>query len=106
MHEKRLHKRKLVNAKVILRHPRIGEKHTYTHDISNGGVFALVNDLPDLPLGSVIELQFPDSGTPDIIFNMAMVRIDKQGMGLKFLNYKFDGKTYEMDNLRKLWSKQ
>lgn len=104
--EKRLHRRKLVNARVSLEHPALGNLETYTHDISNGGTYVLVQDVPDLAVGSVLQMCMLDSGQPDIIFDMELVRIDKLGLGLKFLGYSQQGQKYMMDDLQQMWQKQ
>ena len=104
--ERRIHRRKLVNARVLLKHPTIGEHKTYTHDISDGGVFVLLQNTPDLPAGSELDMQLLDSGQPDVVFKMEIARIDKLGYGLKFLGYERKGKFHNMKQLRKDWEKQ
>ena len=104
--EKRLHRRKLVNARVSLEHSLLGKLETYTHDISNGGTYVLVQDVPDVPIGSVLQMCMLDSGQPDIIFEMELVRIDKLGLGLKFLGYTQQGQKYTMTDLQQVWKNQ
>lgn len=104
--EKRLHRRKLVNARVLLIHPAIGEYQTYTHDISNGGVFVLLQNVPDLPPGTELDMRLLDSGQPEFLFKMQIARIETFGLGLKFLGYEKKGKFYTMDDLREAWNKQ
>lgn len=104
--EKRIHRRKLVNAKVIITHPDIGQYETYTHDISNGGVFILLQDHPDLPLGTKLDMRFLNSEQNDIVFKMEVARLDKTGLGLKFLGYEKKGRFHKIDDLRKQWQKQ
>jgi len=99
--ERRIFQRKFLNAKVLLIHPAIGEHQTYTHDISNGGVFVLLQKQPDLPLGTELDMRFLDSKQDDIIFKVVVARTDKQGLGLKFLGYEKMGKFYTIDNLYK-----
>ena len=104
--ERRIHRRKLINARVLLKHPSVGEHLTYTHDISDGGVFVLLQNTPDLPLASKLDMQLLDSGQPDVVFKMEIARIDKLGLGLKFLSYEKNGKSHDMDVLRKEWEQQ
>jgi len=99
--ERRIFQRKLVNAKVLLIHPSIGELQTYTHDISNGGVFVLLQQQPDLPLGTELDMRLLDSKQDDLIFKMIVARTDKQGFGLKFLGYEKNGKIFSIDTLFK-----
>lgn len=99
--EKRIFQRKLVNAKVLLIHPAIGQLQTYTHDISNGGVFVLLQKQPDLPLGAELDMRLLDSQQDDMLFKMRVARTDKLGFGLKFLGYVKNGEFHTMDTLFK-----
>ena len=99
--ERRIHRRKLVNAKVLLIHPSFGEYQTYTHDISNGGVFVLLQKQPDLALGTELDMRLLDSTDDKMVFKMCIARTDKLGLGLKFLGYEKDGKYYDIETLYK-----
>jgi len=99
--ERRIFQRKLVNAKVLLIHPAIGELQTYTHDISNGGVFVLLQKQPDLPLGTELDMRLLDSKQDDIIFKIRIARTDKLGFGLKFIGYEKNGKYSTNETLFK-----
>lgn len=99
--ERRIYRRKLVNAKVLLIHPSFGEYHTYTHDISNGGVFVLLQKQPDLPLGTELDMRLLDSKDDEMVFKMSIARTDKLGLGLKFLGYEKDGNFYDIKTLYK-----
>ena len=79
--ERRIHRRKTVNAKVLLVHPEIGEQQTYTHDVSNAGVFVLLQKQPDFPPGTELEMHFLESKQDEIVFKMAVARTDKKGLG-------------------------
>lgn len=98
--ERRIYARKLVNAKVLLIHPAIGEYETYTHDISNGGVFVLINKRPTLGISTQLDMRLLDSKQDDILFKMKVVRSDKTGLGLEFLGYESDGTLHNMEELR------
>jgi len=99
--ERRIHRRKLVNARVLLVHSSFGEYQTYTHDISNGGVFVLLKKQPDLPLGTELEMRLLDSRDDQIIFKMSIARTDKLGIGLQFIGYEKNGKFFEIERLYK-----
>ena len=99
--ERRIYRRKLVNAKVLLIHPSFGEYQTYTHDISNGGVFVLLQKQPDLPLGTELDMRLLDSKDDEMLFKMSIARTDKLGFGLKFLGYEKNGKFYDIESLYK-----
>lgn len=98
--ERRIYRRKLVNAKVLLIHPAVGQLQTYTHDISNGGVFVLLNNQPDLPLGTKLDMRLLDSEQDKLIFKMEVARSVKLGLGLKFLGYEQNGQIKPIDKLR------
>ena len=99
--ERRIHRRKLVNARVLLIHPSFGEYQTYTHDISNGGVFVLLQKQPDLPLGTELDMRLLDSKDDKMIFKVCIARRDKLGFGLQFLGYEKHGKLHDMTSLYK-----
>ena len=99
--ERRIYHRKLVNAKVLLIHPDIGQLQTYTHDISNGGVFVLLQKQPDLPLGTELDMHLLDSEQDDIVFKMSVARMAKLGFGLKFLGYVKNGNFHTIETLYK-----
>lgn len=99
--DKRKYRRKLVNAHVLLIHPSIGQLKTYTHDISNGGAFVLVQKQPDLPLGTSLDMRFLNSQQDDMVFKMEVARCDNLGLGLKFLGYELKGQLHMMQELGK-----
>jgi hypothetical protein len=56
-----------------------------TRDISLGGVYLVVEDLPMPPPGTVIEGQIQDEMEDRPIVRMEVVRVEPNGIGLKFL---------------------
>jgi hypothetical protein len=71
---------------VKLKHPKAGEQHAHTRDISEGGAFVLNEGITMPAIGEVIEVQvqgMPGEAAP--IVRMEVVRIDSDGIGLKFL---------------------
>ena len=105
MSEKRKYKRKLVNASVKLFHSSFGEIESIARDISNGGIFVIAPPENDLPAGSELKMQLLDSSNPDVVFNMQVVRHDKAGMGLLFINFEAKGELYDMKKLNQFWSR-
>lgn len=107
MDERRKHRRKLVNSRVRISHPRFGSTNTKTRDISDGGVLVIINDsLVDLRIKDELQLVFLDSGEVNIIFNMDVIRINEAGIGLKFLNYEKEGDVFPISDLREVWENQ
>lgn len=105
MADKRLYKRKLVNARVKLVHNSFGEIESITKDISNGGVFVITKPEHEVAVGEQLKMALLESGDPNVLFNMEVIRHDKGGMGLMFLSFESGGKQYEMKKLGKFWSK-
>ncbi len=87
MENNRRHPRTRLRAEVKLNHPAAGEQHAHTRDISEGGAF-VVNEGLKLPaLGEIIEVQvqgLPGEAAP--VVRMKVVRIDREGVGLEFVN--------------------
>ena len=83
----RLFPRTRLRAEVKLAHPEVGEQHSHTRDISEGGAFVFNDGLTMPKIGDVIDVQvqgLPGEAAP--IVPMRVVRIDKEGIGLAFIN--------------------
>ena len=93
--------RGVVEARVNITHSHFGTLYAITRDISNTGMFVLLNDIPHLPKGAHVRVQMPESANPDIIFNMRVVRTTHEGVGLVFVDYELDGKRHKIDRLLK-----
>ena len=98
--ERRLFTRRVTSARVKLVHGAIGELNARTRDISDSGVFVLIDPVPRLPAGSHIKMHMLDSKVPALAFNMKVVRITSDGLGLKFIDFEVDGERYSIDSLR------
>lgn len=105
MTNKRQQLRQIVNAPVQLSHSVFGEIKATTGDISNTGVFVLLENKPVLPKGAHIKLQFLNSLYPDVIFNTRVVRVTVEGLGLVFVDYEFGGERFAMAALKHMWKK-
>jgi len=106
MLERRLFIRNLVNARVELVHAAIGRVKGRTRDISDSGVFVEIYPVPRLPQGSHVKMHMLDSKQPAIAFNMKVVRVMSNGIGLMFIDFELDGRRYSIDTLRELFKKQ
>ncbi len=83
---KRKFPRTRLRAAVTVKHPDVGEQRAHTRDISDGGAFVVAEGLKLPGLGAVVEVQvqgLPGEAAP--IVRMRVVRIDKDGMGLEFV---------------------
>jgi hypothetical protein len=76
-----------LRAEVKLAHPEVGEQRAHTRDISEGGAFVVSDGLTVPNLGDVIDVQvqgLPGEAAP--VVPMRVVRIDKDGIGLAFID--------------------
>ena len=101
MADKRLYKRKLVNARVKLLHDSFGEVESVTKDISNGGVYVITKPEHEVAIGEQLKMVLLESSDTKVMFNMEVIRHDKGGMGLMFLSFEAGGQQYEMSKLSK-----
>lgn len=106
MKNKRDQLRQMVNAPVKLSHSVFGEIKAVTSDISNTGVFVLLEDKPVLPKGAHIKLQFMSSVYPNVSFNTRVVRVTDEGFGLVFVDYETGGERFSMENLKHIWNQE
>lgn len=97
--EKRSFHRRLVNARVLLVNGSVGEVRAKTRDISDSGVFVVVQPVPKLPVGAHIKMHMLDSTQPNIAFNMKVIRSTKEGIGMMFIDYEVAGQRFPMDAL-------
>lgn len=83
--EQRRHVRTKLTSSVKLTHPDIGTIKIKTLDISDGGICLLpaTTDLP--PVGSQVQVQLIDTPFEAPVLDMIIVRCEKNGIGLKFI---------------------
>ena len=103
MDEKRYLNRKPVRAKVRISHTKIGVIDAWTRDITDKGLFLELNPVPALPVGAHLRLQLLDSLSPDLAFNTRVVRVNKSGIGLVFVDFEHDGQRYPVGELKNYW---
>lgn len=85
MENKREHTRHPVVVDIRIAHPELGERVVKTRDISDGGVFLLVepNEMP--PVGAVVQGQVQGEAGDLPVVSMKIVRTEKEGLGLEFV---------------------
>lgn len=86
MAEKRRHPRTPISSKIRISHESFGSIVVRTRDVSSGGVFLLLEEIPNLPLGTVVEGQIQDDMPDRPVVQMEIVRVDAEGFGLRFLD--------------------
>ena len=76
-----------VRVAVTLKHPEVGEQRSHTRDISGDGAFILGEGILMPAVGEIVEVQVQDlPGEPAPVVRMRVTRIDKDGMGLQFID--------------------
>ena len=83
--DRREHIRTAMSAKVKAVHEELGEFIFSTRDISDGGVFIVVDTEPFAPnLGDTVTVQVQGLPVPAPILEMVVVRKTNDGYGLQF----------------------
>ncbi|MBS8239329.1 PilZ domain-containing protein [Marinobacter lipolyticus] len=83
--DRREHNRTAMSAKVKVRHGTQGEFVFSTRDISDGGIFIVVESDPFEPtIGDRVEVQVQGLPVPAPILEMVVVRRTNDGFGLQF----------------------
>ena len=104
--EKRSFQRNLVNARVRLTHSAFGSVEGRTRNLSDSGAYIVGVELPILPRGAHICIQFLDSVRPDIMFNTKVIESAPDRLRLTFVDYEVNGKRHSLEELKRLWSRR
>lgn len=84
MNNRRKHNRTPATIDILIKHNAIGEKHIKTKDISDGGLFILVEPEVMPSIGEIVIGQV--QGIPDApLVDMEIVRVELDGIGLRYL---------------------
>ncbi len=84
MENRRQHPRLPMTVDVKISHPDIGEKSVKTKNISDSGLFILVEPTKMLPIGTVVDGQIQGMLEDAPIVKMTIVRVEADGIGLQF----------------------
>lgn len=101
--DRRRQGRQGTRARVRLSHAVLGELDGLTTDISDHGLFVELEDMPVLPVGVHLNVQFLDSVNPNIRFNAKAVRQTRLGLALVLVDYEYQGERYPLSSLREGW---
>jgi len=83
--DRRIHTRTAMSAKVKVTHETQGEFVFSTRDISDGGVFIVIDTEPFEPeLGDSVQVQVQGLPVPAPLLDMVVVRKTIDGYGLQF----------------------
>lgn len=81
----RQHPRTNMKCRIRISHAAIGEVLAQTRDLSDGGVYVRHPDLTGLPRGTIVTGQVQDLPIPAPLLEMEVVRVDSEGVGLRFV---------------------
>jgi len=84
MPNQRRYPRTAMKCRIKISHPSFGELIAQTRDLSDGGVYAKHPDLVALPLGALVSGQVQDLPIEAPRLQMEVVRVDAEGVGLRF----------------------
>lgn len=83
--ERRIHIRTAMSAKVKVTHESLGEFVFSTRDISDGGIFIVIDTEPFEPvIGDSVQVQVQGLPVPAPLLDMVVVRKTIDGFGLQF----------------------
>lgn len=84
--DKREHNRTPLACRIKIQHESIGELVVKTRDISDGGVFVVLEPSQVPPVGSIVTGQVQGMMVEAPVLEMEVVRTEPEGVGLKFIN--------------------
>ncbi|WP_341937315.1 PilZ domain-containing protein [Marinimicrobium sp. C2-29] len=84
--DKREHSRTPMACRIKIQHESIGELVVKTRDISDGGVFVVLEPDQVPPVGSIVTGQVQGMMVEAPVLEMEVVRTEPEGVGLKFIN--------------------
>jgi hypothetical protein len=85
-HNNRRHRRTALACQIKIMHDSLGELLVNTRDISDGGVFVVLEPDQMPPIGSRVTGQVQGMMEDAPILDMEVVRMESGGVGLKFVN--------------------
>ena len=86
MPDQRKYQRTSMSARIMVRHPDIGERVFQMRDLSDGGIFVVVErgDFPEV--GCFVEVQVQGLPVAAPVRQMRVVRSSGEGFGLEFVD--------------------
>lgn len=81
----RQHPRTPMKCRIKISHESFGDLFAHTRDLSDGGVYVRHPDLVALPVGTILTGQVQDLPFEAPILQMEIMRVDAEGVGLRFL---------------------
>jgi hypothetical protein len=84
-HEKRKHVRTPFVCRIKITHESVGELTVKTRDISDGGVFVVLEPEQIPPVGTIVTGQVQGLLDDAPVLQMEVVRMEPSGVGLRFM---------------------
>ena len=84
MNDKRQHERIAFPAEVEIMHPDFGSIIARTRDMSDGGLFLLVDVNPGLGVGARVKVQAQDMSGEAPVVEATVVRVEASGVALMY----------------------
>lgn len=84
--ERRIHLRTAMNARVSVTHETLGEKIYAIRDVSDGGIFIIVEEGEVPAIGDRVTVQVQGLPIPAPVLDMVVVRMTVDGFGLQFVD--------------------
>ncbi len=81
----RQHPRTPLKCRIKISHESFGDLFAQTRDLSDGGVYVRHPDLVALPVGTILTGQVQDLPFEAPILQMEIMRVDAEGVGLRFV---------------------
>ncbi|SFI11060.1 PilZ domain-containing protein [Pseudomonas guineae] len=85
MSSQRQHPRTSMKCRIKICHASFGEVVAQTRDLSDGGVYVKHPDLVILPQGTIVTGQVQDLPIEAPVLQMEVMRVDAEGVGLRFI---------------------
>ena len=99
--ERRKYSRKEVDSLVKIFHPAIGSFTTNTINISNGGILIPADQYAHkIKKNDEVKVIFLNSSNVAVIFNMNVIRKNKEGIGMELVSCEKAGKVFAVSDLR------
>ncbi len=83
---KRQYPRTAMKCRIKISHPSLGEVLGQTRDLSDGGVYVRHPELVTLGVGERVTGQVQDLPMEAPVLEMEVMRVDAEGVGLRFVN--------------------
>jgi len=82
--EKRHGNRTPMRCRIKIWHDSFGDMDVITRDVSDTGVFLLIQDNEQLPIGAIVKGQIQGMPMEAPILDMEVMRLAPEGMGLRY----------------------